>query len=184
MLKPEKKIDRDQVRALTNPIRFEIYTSLRTDGPATARELARRIDGSEMSLYYHLRLLAKNGLLHTESRPTATKPETVFSVGGSLVVELDLSDERNLMELQRNMSLLLRSAAKESCSAAASLRNSFHDRSMIARQAVRLSPETALELKEKLLELTAWVRERSDEAGERYSVTFAATPLVGKAPDG
>jgi DNA-binding MarR family transcriptional regulator len=178
MSQPDRHLNREQLRTLTNPLRMDLYTSLRTDGPATAKDLAKRLDGDEMSLYYHLRQLAKHGLIETESRPTATKPETLFKVGGAFVVKLDLDDPANLRELQRNITLVLKNAIRDCTSAAEQLGNAFHEQALIARAAARLSEEDARELRRKVRELNEWVAERSKSTGSRYCVTISAVPLV------
>ncbi|MFI5387408.1 MAG: winged helix-turn-helix domain-containing protein [Fimbriimonadales bacterium] len=184
-MKPEFRIDREQIRLLTNPTRLELYTSLRTDGPATAKELARRMGADEMILYYHLRRLAGKSLLDTEHRPTATKPETVFSVRGRMVVEdLDLEDERNLRDVQRNVGAILRATSRECQAAATQLRNDFNGRATIGRLAVRLTDDKARELRRRLRELSAWLDENSEEGGDRYSLTFVAVPIVPKKAAG
>jgi predicted ArsR family transcriptional regulator len=181
MKKPLIKIDRDQIRALSNPRRLEIHTSLRTDGPATAKELAARLGVDEMGLYYHLRLLAAKNLITTESREASTKPETLYSVSARfLVADFDLTQDANLNELCRNVDSLARASSKEFRLAAAEMQNDLHDHSMIGRLAVRMSDKKFKKLTKRLRELREWLDDPEDSEGSRYSVSFFAIPIVPK----
>ena len=48
--------------AVAHPTRFRIFELLR-EGPSTASRLARRLDGSRGSASYHLRMLARAGVI-------------------------------------------------------------------------------------------------------------------------
>lgn len=180
MPKPSVSIGRDQLRVLSNPARLAIHTSLRTDGPATAKELALRLGRDEMSLYYHLRLMSQYGLLQADTRPTATKPESVYSAPGPLRVELDLDDPKNLDEVGRNVDSLMKAASKEYKAAAVQLGNAVFDQGQIARMAVRLSDEKAKELRRRLREVSDWLSASGSDVGQRYSFTYVVAPLVKK----
>jgi len=173
------RIGREQLRALSNATRLDLYTSLRTDGPGTARELATRLGADEMKLYYHLRRMRALGLISAKMRPSATKPEAVFSVLGHLIVDdLDLRDETNLKEVCRNVESVLKAAAREYRAAAVALRNELHDQTEIRRLAGRLTPEKQLELRRRLTDLTQWLDENNHAEGGRYTLTLALVPFV------
>ena len=53
----------EQVKALTHPLRLAILRELRTNGPATATALGRRLGESSGSMSYHLRQLARHGFV-------------------------------------------------------------------------------------------------------------------------
>ena len=65
------EIDRTQsaarVRAAAHPIRLRLLELLR-EGPSTATQLARRLGESSGSTSYHLRVLARNGLVEDDDR--------------------------------------------------------------------------------------------------------------------
>jgi DNA-binding transcriptional ArsR family regulator len=52
-----------QLKALTHPLRVGILRALRTDGPATATALGRRLGESSGATSYHLRQLARHGFV-------------------------------------------------------------------------------------------------------------------------
>lgn len=53
----------EQVKALTHPLRLAILRELRTNGPATATALGKRLGESSGSTSYHLRQLARHGFV-------------------------------------------------------------------------------------------------------------------------
>ena len=55
--------DPQTLRALAHPLRFDLIELLGALGPMTAAECARRLDTSQASCSYHLRLLAKYGFV-------------------------------------------------------------------------------------------------------------------------
>jgi DNA-binding transcriptional ArsR family regulator len=62
--------DPQTLRALAHPLRFDLIELLGALGPMTAAECARRLDTSQASCSYHLRLLAKYGFV--EAAPAGT----------------------------------------------------------------------------------------------------------------
>lgn len=77
------------LRAVAHPIRLQLIGLLRRSGPLTATEAAARIGESPSSCSFHLRQLAKYGLVeeagggHGRQRPwRATAPLTSWAPGG------------------------------------------------------------------------------------------------------
>jgi DNA-binding transcriptional ArsR family regulator len=58
--------DAETLRAVAHPTRSKILGLLRYEGPATASELARRLDDASGSTSYHLRQLAKYGFVEED----------------------------------------------------------------------------------------------------------------------
>lgn len=59
--------DVTQLRALTHPVRMRILGLLRTLGPATASQVARRLGLNSGATSYHLRQLAEHGFVEEAS---------------------------------------------------------------------------------------------------------------------
>lgn len=57
------QLDAAAVRVLAHPLRSRLLTTLRRDGPATATELAERLDTNTGATSYHLRKLESVGLV-------------------------------------------------------------------------------------------------------------------------
>ncbi|MET0415747.1 MAG: helix-turn-helix domain-containing protein [Actinoplanes sp.] len=61
---PERQVsDPADLKAVAHPLRVRLLALLREHGPATATELARRLDTESGSTSYHLRVLAKHGFI-------------------------------------------------------------------------------------------------------------------------
>lgn len=58
--------DVDTLKAISHPLRLRLLGLLRSDGPATASELARTVGESSGSTSYHLRQLARYGFVADE----------------------------------------------------------------------------------------------------------------------
>lgn len=53
----------EQLKALTHPLRIRLLRALRSDGPATATALAKRLGESSGATSYHLRQLERHGFI-------------------------------------------------------------------------------------------------------------------------
>lgn len=63
------------------PIRFELIEAMRGLAPCSARELALALDRPADSLYPHLRLLARIGIVRdVGERPGRTRPERIYDL--------------------------------------------------------------------------------------------------------
>jgi DNA-binding transcriptional ArsR family regulator len=79
------------VRALAHPVRHELVTFLMSNGPATASACARAIGDTPSNCSYHLRALAKAGLVAPdESTDGRERPWRALMTGFS--VPLDAAD--------------------------------------------------------------------------------------------
>jgi DNA-binding transcriptional ArsR family regulator len=59
----EIQLDARTLRGLAHPLRVRLLGMLRTDGPATATQLAERLGLSSAATSYHLRQLAEHGFI-------------------------------------------------------------------------------------------------------------------------
>lgn len=63
--------DVETLKAISHPLRLQLLGRLRSDGPATASELARVVDESSGSTSYHLRQLERYGfVVDAEEQPS------------------------------------------------------------------------------------------------------------------
>ncbi|ASO22719.1 DNA-binding transcriptional ArsR family regulator [Actinoalloteichus hoggarensis] len=67
-LPARKTIDVSGLRALAHPLRIELLDQLSLHGPATASQLGRRLGETSGSTSYHLRQLARHGLIEDDER--------------------------------------------------------------------------------------------------------------------
>src|SRR5829696_3333495 len=86
---PDRPVEPSRVAmwAMTHPIRFRIYEQLR-DGPATASQLARLLGESSGTTSYHLRMLARAGVIE-EDVSLGTRRERWWRRPGLRIVPTD-----------------------------------------------------------------------------------------------
>lgn len=66
--------DVSSLKALAHPLRVRLLATLREAGPATATELAKRLDTESGSTSYHLRVLAEHGFVTDAEVQTPRHP--------------------------------------------------------------------------------------------------------------
>jgi DNA-binding transcriptional ArsR family regulator len=78
------------LEALAHPVRLDLLSFLMSHGAATASECARAVDDNPSNCSYHLRVLAKHGLVeHTASADGRERPWQATITG----LELDLDSD-------------------------------------------------------------------------------------------
>lgn len=101
--------DAETLRAVAHPTRSKILGLLRHEGPATASELARRLDDSSGSASYHLRQLARFGFVEEDpdqpnkrdKRWRATYAITTWSRAGMSPEGREISDALERRQMLR-----------------------------------------------------------------------------------
>jgi DNA-binding transcriptional ArsR family regulator len=63
---PHERATPAQMRAMVHPLRMRIIDALRNDGPSTASRLAAQLGESSGATSYHLRVLAKAGVIEED----------------------------------------------------------------------------------------------------------------------
>jgi len=66
-----RPMDAAQLRALAHPLRLQLLEVLRSEGPATASQLARRLGESSGATSYHLRALHRAGMVEEAEQRNA-----------------------------------------------------------------------------------------------------------------
>lgn len=172
------------LRALSHPLRTRILGILRLEGEATASQLGRRLGESSGSTSYHLRQLARFGLVE-EAPNQVSRRDRIWRAShamtsidpqlfrdGSQRAALDEFSARQLDRLgdQSRRWAVDRVGAHRAWVSAAG----FSD------WMVRLSPEACAELSERLGEMLVELEQRSDGEPDVswVSVFLAALPVV------
>jgi DNA-binding transcriptional ArsR family regulator len=100
------------LRAMAHPVRADLYEALSAFGPATATQLGLRLGESSGSTSYHLRQLAKHGLVReVEGRGTTRERWWERVPGGIDVSYYDHDDEASRVSAQMVARLWERSRA-------------------------------------------------------------------------
>jgi DNA-binding transcriptional ArsR family regulator len=90
--RPERTVTAHEVRAMAHPIRIRLLEELR-NGPATATMLARELGESSGATSYHLRELAKAGLVEDEPERGNGRDRWWKRTTGMLLVSSDPADD-------------------------------------------------------------------------------------------
>jgi DNA-binding transcriptional ArsR family regulator len=89
----------EALKALTHPVRLDVLRHLMATGPTTASECARAVGDSPSNCSYHLRVLAKHGLVQSE--PSADGRERPWRA-----IVTGLSTERAMLDGNAGAALL------------------------------------------------------------------------------
>ena len=106
---------RDQVAALESAVRQEIVDTIQAAGPRSAAEVSALMGRPADALYYHIKRLAKVGILVPRStRRTGRRDEVVYDlVGHPLVLDYPVDAERGHHPLSRLVRAMLRTAERD-----------------------------------------------------------------------
>ncbi len=94
-------LNKEQLACLESPTKASIVAALRALGQSSVKELSRVTGGRPDSLYYHLRKLAKVGLVQVaKTRPAETRPETLYELTSDVFY---MRHEGNSFEYQQSL---------------------------------------------------------------------------------
>jgi DNA-binding transcriptional ArsR family regulator len=171
-----------RLSALASPLRIELVGILQTLGPSSIRQLASELDRSPDSLYHHVRLLLKAGvLLETARRKAGRRVEAVYSltaprIGG----HLDQSP-RGKAPVVRAGTAALRLAAREFTTAIEADAVTCTDgvaNTRASRQRTWLTDEGLSRLHRLLRQIERLLaRENQRKEGRLHSLTIVLAPL-------
>lgn len=170
-----------QVRALASGVRASLVEALLTRGPAPVRVLAAHLARSPESLYHHLRILERAGIVRVDSiRPVGRTKEAIYALV-STRLRLDRSKSSPAMRRARaSAGAAMMGAATRRLRAAINAGLDEGDaqskRARIETVIVRLSPEARRELHACVDALWAFLREHAASEGEGCAVTVAIAP--------
>jgi len=103
----------DQRAALTSPLRLEILEHFQVAGPAAVDEIAARMGRAPDSLYYHVRMLVKVGLLRPRgSRKSGKRDKTLYGVVAPRI-ELPCRNRSATESTMKTMASAFRMAERE-----------------------------------------------------------------------
>lgn len=173
----------EQMEALASPVRFQIHLAMEMLGVCSVNELAERMDREPETLYYHLRLLERVGIVvRAGSRAAAGREEALYRLmGRRLRIDPRQRSPRFLRAMARSCGALLRYAERtfvRSLRRPAFLRGGSTRTRRMEQVVVRL-PEPALaELNERLDELQDFLSAADErDADAVYAVTVCVAPV-------
>lgn len=175
----------DQLEALTSPVRGEMVDILDLMGPLSMSEIAEIMGRPVDSLYYHVRLLVKVGLvIEVEKRKAARQEEAVFDVPGRpMFVEYRPSQEEFVNALIRSITGMLRMTRRDFDAAfdKGLVRESSEGRNVVHSRALGwFTDEEVLEMRSQIQEVISRFRSSSQhrkEDSHLYALTSILVPL-------
>lgn len=93
----------EKLKGLAHPLRSKMFTMLSNKGPATATQLAQALGESSGSTSYHLRQLAKYGLIEEDPRDDNAKERWWRRTPGAVNVSPPKSGESPAGKAQREL---------------------------------------------------------------------------------
>ncbi|GAB2846463.1 helix-turn-helix domain-containing protein [Streptomyces deserti] len=163
-------LDARSLRGLAHPLRMRLVVALRRGGPATASQLAEKLGESSGATSYHLRQLAAHGFI--EDAPEHGKGRERWWQAVHMGVEFDSALLRNPDPGVRGAATLFRQEVAnhhtlELATWLGSLGDSspeWDDASDMSDFTLRLTPDRARELVEKMHELVQSYRLQPEDA--------------------
>jgi DNA-binding transcriptional ArsR family regulator len=175
---------RDQMRAMAHPLRLRLFELLK-DGPSTATRLAEELGESSGATSYHLRLLARAGLVEEDrTRGNARDRWWRRSGSASLYLPTDADDpEGRALEAEARLVHVRRDeeALAQFTRALPTLPTEWRRAAFTGSFNVYLTAEEVFELGlEMLARIDALRREPADrpEGAQKVLLTFRALPWV------
>ena len=173
-----------QIEALASGARQELVDALQTLGPCSIAELGAHLGRASDSLYYHVRLLARAGLVvERGSRRSGARDEALWDVPGRLALDVEPRTARERRTLLRLVSSALRLAERELRAAleggAAVFRRGPARNAWGARTKGWLTRDELAQVRAHLEAVSALVQDARPRRGARLcSLTFVLTPSL------
>ena len=179
--------DARQLRSLASAARQEILDVLSQMGRASAAEIAVALGRPASALYYHLRALARCGLvLPAGSRVRGGRPEALFRTPGTeLAIRYDLSSADHQRGMNAIVASMLRLGIRD-------YRRSLGGGRVVVsgprrdlwaiRKSGWLAPDQVVRVNRLIAALGATFRPQ--RRGRLYGITVLLTPLERRRPTG
>lgn len=170
-------------RALAHPLRPRLLALLRREGPATASDLARRVGLSSGDTSYHLRQLARFGLIEEDDSQQSGRERWWRAAAPATSLDprkLRRRDFREAMRAVQQVRLSMHAAAIDALLGASDVPGEWRESLSTSDFELALTPQELGELLDALHKVVA-KRSRADaEPGGRRRVRLVidAVPLV------
>ena len=174
---------REQRDALTSPLRLEILGQFTGPKPLAVRDLAERMGRTPHSIYYHVHLMTRIGLLREVGRREGGGRSEALYQPTRNEVALDAADPEAGLAIRRTMGAAFRMAERDLEAALESapgdprllgMRGHFRATPRVLQQ-VRHHLQAALEIVQREAR-----RGAGRKQGPLYSLTLALLPLRGR----
>ncbi len=173
-----------QMKALASPVRHQIHLAMEMLGPCSIRELASRMGREPATLYYHVTMLDRAGvLIRSGVRGVGRQEEAIYELVEKRVrVDMNQRSPPFKDALARSCGAFLRFAERAFITALrknATIKAGRASELRIRQVNVRLTKKSLVELNARLDDLQAYIDEADSSYAERmYAVTICVAPVA------
>jgi DNA-binding transcriptional ArsR family regulator len=148
-------VDAPVLESLAHPVRLDVLGYLMSDGPATASVCARAVGDTPSNCSYHLRVLARHGLVRPEESADARERPWRATITGFSTDDADPSapHAKGTAALLAAAMQLDQRLSREYLAARARVPKAWRDADAFATYTLRVSPDELRELVDGLDEL-------------------------------
>jgi DNA-binding transcriptional ArsR family regulator len=172
-----------QLDCLVSPSRQEIFACLRALGEGAATDIACHQSKSIESVCFHLRVLAKVGLIEVASiRPSGKRPSVVYRPSYQQLLLPKTEESEPLVRKSVMAGLRLAAREYEAASIQSSDSSEIGDALQILRGQVRLSPDDLKSFHQMLEQALQFAKDHKDPEGTLCNVTSLCCPTVKTRP--
>jgi DNA-binding transcriptional ArsR family regulator len=177
------ELSRSALWAMAHPLRFRVWELLR-EGPATASQVGRRLGESRGSASYHLRILARAGMI-AEDESLGTKRERWWRRPEEPMVGISRGDPEGRILDQRMLAVFFaRDEEVRSRYLLGRASDEWQEASLVVNWFVPMTPAEADELGLKLFALVDEVRHRSPPPdADQTLVSLSILPVLEEGGD-
>lgn len=181
----ETPFDAETLKAFAHPLRIKIYDHLSTYGSATSTQLAEVMGENTGQTSYHLRILARHGLIEDDDQIEAKGRERWWKAARKIRMEPEVLTDPGSRAASE---VVLSAVAQERAEA---LQHWFHEapdsgqwleNNVTHRATVKLRPEDARKLIDKVLglldEMTEDYSDVDSDDAQRVRIYFDVFPLL------
>ena len=175
----------NQMEALASPVRHQLHLAMEMLGPCSVRELASRLGREPATLYYHVNMMERVGILTKCGVRTQTqREEAIYSLAGKQVrVDMTQRSERFVRAVARGCGALLRYAERAFIAALrkdATIKTGKASEMRVRQASVRLTRKSLIEINARLDELQTFINESdSPDTDTAYIITLCVAPDAG-----
>lgn len=173
-----------QMKALASPVRHQIHLAMEMLGACSIRELASRMGREPATLYYHVNMLERAGIvIRSGVRGVGRQEEAIYELAEKQVrVDMTQRSPQFKNAMARGCGALLRYAERTFIAALkneATIKTGKATELRIAQVNVRLTKKTLLEINRRLDEVQAYIDEAdSSNAKTMYAITICVAPVA------
>jgi predicted ArsR family transcriptional regulator len=176
------------LKALTHPVRLRMLGLLRSEGPATATQLATRLGLNTGATSYHLRQLAQSGfVVDDEERGNGRDrwwKAAHRSTTTSTTLPADPDAKETLEAYLQSVAVVMTEQLQRAIEELPLVPEEWSDASTFSDWVIRLTPARAKALVRAVATTLSETDEDDDETAEQFVVQLSAFPLPGHVTGG